>query len=178
VLPKRFLGNPNFGDRHHLTMLAALQPSFEDALLSRAAQLLEPPSLDLARRPGVEDLERAAAPQLQRPTKGNGRSIRLAGGGEQTATLDQVLEATGVQRPIGDGQPIAGGCRLNQLVPDGATQPPDTSLNDLRPRRGRRIAPHCLGQPIGRNDVARLQRQRREHDLIPPLQPYRASVNA
>ena len=139
-----------------------------DALLERRQpQLLEPQDLRLRERLVGEVGERRAPPQGQRLAQLRGGSSGLG----PPRLGAQALEHRDVQLVRFDVQHVAGRARGQPLGAELAPVAHDVALDALGRGGRRRLAPQLADQPVGGDDLVRVQQQeRQQRPLLHPAQ--------
>ena len=153
--------------RQHVEVQPCSQGRVHPELLRLEPELLEPCRLDHRRVPRLDVLVRRPAPEVERLRHHRRGALRLAEQQQLLAAQGQPLEAVRVDLLGGNLQRVAVGRGLDVSRSQLAAQPHDAALQGLA-RRGRGlVAPHGLGELVGTDRPADVQRQGAEHGAVP-----------
>ena len=133
------------------------------------AQLLEAGDLGLRKGLVAEVGQGGAAPEPECLAQLPARRGRVAGGDCLPRAGDEVLEAVAVQLARLDPQEVARGASHERFLrrPESPPQPGDVPL-ERSPRGRRRLpVPELVHQPVGRDDLVRLQEEEGEDGALP-----------
>ena len=143
-------------------MLTDAQPRLQPVLDGGEAALLQP----LRERPYGRRVrhvgERVPAPQRQRVGQDGGRALWLPGGQRPPPRVRHPLEPSCIDVISVDGQPIAGGERVDGHRGEGPPQPGDAGLQRMSGVAGRAVAVEVVDQRVGGDDAAGVGEQERE----------------
>ena len=106
------LGDEAFEFADELTMPAESEVGVDPILVRGESKLLEPDDLRLSERLPWQIGERRAAPERERVAQGVRRASRISGRERRPALLAEADELEEVDGVGVDGEPIAGGRRL------------------------------------------------------------------
>jgi hypothetical protein len=76
--------------------------------------------------------------------------------------VEEPLEALEVELPLADPQPVAGRLRLDPLPAEQLAQLRDVDLQSFPTCFRRLLLPQRIDQPVGRDDLVRVQEQNRQ----------------
>ena len=139
------------------------------------AQFLQPVRLAARERGNAELSQRNAAPQrecLAQPPRGG---LRIAGLQRRTAVGGERLEAREVELGTAEAQLVAARAR-QQLRPRRQPRPQQrhVALQRLARRRRDALTPEVVDQPVGRQDLARMEQEdRQQRARLGPFQRQR-----
>ena len=147
----------------HLGVPAELEIEVDPVLQRRQPQLLQPEPVEL----------RLAAPERERRTEPLG-ALR---GRERLGLGAQLLEPGQVEIGGGDLDHVAGAPPLDHVVPERLPQLRDVDLERVLRRLRRLVAPERVRQAVDRDDVVRVQQQRRQQRArLRPADGHRPAV--
>ena len=166
-------------ERGHLAQdlrrAAELQLGGEAFLERDEPQLLEPGDLALRKRLEREVGERRATPEAERFAQRGGAFRRL----ELPRCGERSLEPDGVDALLVGPQHVARWPHLDQLPAEHPPQARDAVLDVGVDGFRRALSPDLVDQPVGRDDLSRIQQEHREHGaLLRPAEGERAAVRA
>jgi hypothetical protein len=163
ALPQRLLFNELFQLADELAGRAELEVGVDALLERRHPGLLQAADLVAGERLEREVLERRPPPERQRGAQLLGPLVRRGA----TRFRGQALKAREVESLGVDAQDVAGRLRDDQLCADRLAEPRDVVLQ----RRARRLRwlrpPDLVDQPVGRDDLVRVQQQVGEEGAQP-----------
>jgi hypothetical protein len=142
---------------------AQLEVGVDPLLERRESRLLQTADLVAGERLEGEVLERRPPPERQRGAELLGSLARLG----PTCLRGEPLKARQVELLRVDAQRVSGGLGDDQLRTDRLSKPGDVVLQGSAGglRRGR--PPDLVDQPVGRDDLVRVQQQIREQGAQP-----------
>ena len=158
ALPQRMLVDQRFELRDDLRGASRLELGVREILQSGEPQFLEPSCFRL--REGLEGEvgEGRSAPHRERVAQRPRTRLAV----ERARVGDQPLEPGEVDALRVDGQDVAGRSRHDALGAQCLAQRGDAVAERGRGRRGRRVAPELVEQPVGRDDLVDAEEQHRQ----------------
>ncbi len=163
-LLQRPLGHERLQLADELAAAAELQVRLDPLLESELTQLLEPRRLGLHERVVREVRERRVAPERKR----NPESRRPCGRLLAPRSREQLLEEVQVELARPDAQHVPGSSGLEHVAgaPERLAQRGDVDLNRLRGGLRDLLRPKRLCEPVGRDDLVRMEEQEREQRAL------------
>jgi hypothetical protein len=147
------------GERLELTrdlgVAAAGELGVEPLLVRGEPQLVQPGDLGLSERLVRQVGERRPPPQIESVAQ----QLRRRRGSCAAGLGDELLEALEVELTRLEAQDVAGRARDDHTRSELPAQLGDEDVDALDDRRGRRLAPELVDQPLGRDHLVRVQEQ-------------------
>ena len=162
ALAQRVRGDQRLELADEVCVASACKVGVDPLLKHRQPQLVELPDLGLGERLVREVGERRAAPEGEC----GAQLVRRPHGLRSPRLPAQPLEHREVELLRLDVQDVAGRARGQPLGAELAPQPHDVDLDALRRRGGRRLSPQLGDQPVGGNDLVRVQQQEGEQRTL------------
>jgi hypothetical protein len=162
ALPEGRRGDKFLEFRNHLCALAKLQVCLEPFLLGQQAQLLQARDLRLRERLVGEIGQRRAAPEAEPDRELGGGNSRVALRERIPPFGEQPLETGDVDGLRIDRQQVAGRPRRHNVRAEQLAELGHVHLDHVPGRRGRRLAPEPVDDPVYRDDSPSVQGEERE----------------
>src|SRR5439155_3475831 len=118
----------------------------------------EAPDLELCEPLVSELLERPAPPERERLVQLRGGGLRI----DLFRLLEERVETINVELIAFDPEEVPRCFRLDALLAQHSAQLRDVDLECLPSRFGRLLAPECVDQAVGRDNLVRIQQQHGE----------------
>ena len=165
-LAQRCFGDAGARQRGDLLNLTGLQPRVQEQFLNAETHLLQATGRDPSRLPVEEVDEGLAPPQRERLRERVRGTFRLPELQLLRTPPDESFEPLGVDLDVLRDQsvPLRGGLDLRRR--DEPAQPHDAPRNDMRPRRGRAVAPQRRREGCCRQWRTQANRERSHHRTI------------
>jgi hypothetical protein len=158
-LAKRMLGDQPLQIWGDLFVLAELQQGVDPLLDDGLPQLVEPLELDRQRRLVRKVCERGATPQSERLAEL--RAALLCR--KRSSFCDETLEAAQVDRIGISTEHVSPRLGDNNVLAEALAQPRNVVVERGGCVRRLLIAPQLVDQPVGANDLVRLEHEQRKH---------------
>ena len=153
-----------------LLVASELEIGFDPLLLGGEAELVEARDLGL-REVRVSELRQCgAAPERERLAQLLRRELGLAARASAPCVLERVPKDVGIELTALEVEAVsvAVGLERSTRRAQSPTQPRDERLQRLQRRRGRRLAPEPVDEPVRRHDLVRVEQQDREELALLP----------
>ena len=162
-LARRMLGDQGLELTHQRLVAAERQVGLDAVLDYDQMQLVEPGDLVLSERLVGEVGQGRPATEFERPSQVLGGAVRVALVERLTPLSGEALEAVGVHLIGIDLERVAAAAGDEHALAELLAKPRDVDLNGLDRRVRRSLAPEFVGDPVGRDDLAPVNEQDRQH---------------